>query len=210
MKNITILVLLSINFAFSQKSEIDSLTLIKNELLQKKNKINDSINKIDVRLNFLDNKNKKYKTVEQSHTRTFTRGKAKIKNKPSLLGDVIGYIDKEKIVQVYDYYDTYWLIKKDSIMGYTNELYLNINIEMKKMKRKHDKNEIKKKYGEDIANKIYNRRILIGMTEEMAKLSIGKPLEVNKSTGSWGEHEQWVYEDRYLYFENGKLTSWQD
>jgi hypothetical protein len=44
----------------------------------------------------------------------------------------------------------------------------------------------------------------------MAELSIGKPEDINKSEGSYGTNEQWVYKNRYVYFENGKLTSWQN
>ena len=61
-------------------------------------------------------------------------------------------------------------------------------------------------------------KISIGMTEEQVRASWGTPYDINRSVGSWGEHEQWVYvtfEGRwrsyqYLYFENGRLTSWQD
>lgn len=70
---------------------------------------------------------------------------------------------------------------------------------------------IKKKYGETIGNKIIDGKIWIGMTSEMAIDSWGAPSEKNRTVGSWGVHEQWVYGDHtYLYFENGKLTSWQD
>ena len=48
------------------------------------------------------------------------------------------------------------------------------------------------------------------MTPRMVIESIGSPNDINKSTGSWGVHEQWVYRNKYLYFENGKLTSWQE
>lgn len=68
-----------------------------------------------------------------------------------------------------------------------------------------------KKFGADIAQQIIDGRVWIGMTSEMALESVGKPNDINRSVGSWGVHEQWVYGDRvYLYFENGKLTSWQD
>lgn len=54
-----------------------------------------------------------------------------------------------------------------------------------------------------------------GMTPDMAYITMGLPNDVNSTVGSWGRHEQWVYEysnydNTYLYFENGKLTSWQD
>jgi hypothetical protein len=47
------------------------------------------------------------------------------------------------------------------------------------------------------------------MTNEQVKLSWGEPDRINRSVGSWGVSEQWVYQDRYLYFKNGILTSYQ-
>jgi hypothetical protein len=68
-----------------------------------------------------------------------------------------------------------------------------------------------KKYGSEIAKKILAEKIWLGMTDEMAKESWGNPKDINRSVYTWGVHEQWVYESStYLYFENGKLTSWQD
>lgn len=58
---------------------------------------------------------------------------------------------------------------------------------------------------------IFKCHIWIGMTEEMILDSMGKPEDKNRTVGSWGVHEQWIYNgDTYLYIENGKLTSWQD
>lgn len=59
------------------------------------------------------------------------------------------------------------------------------------------------------------RTIEIGMTEDEVKLIYGPPDDINRNGGSWGLAEQWVYEngpekDEFLYFENGRLTSWQD
>jgi hypothetical protein len=53
---------------------------------------------------------------------------------------------------------------------------------------------------------------LIGMSREEVLASIwGKPDSVNRTTYSWGTHEQWVYgTGRYLYFRNGRLESIQD
>ena len=51
----------------------------------------------------------------------------------------------------------------------------------------------------------------IGLTAQDVLRHMGQPNHVNRSTGSWGVHEQWCYNlDRYLYFENGILTSWQN
>ena len=43
----------------------------------------------------------------------------------------------------------------------------------------------------------------------MVRDAWGAPDHINTTTGSYGTHEQWVYDDRYLYFENGTLTSRQ-
>ncbi len=53
------------------------------------------------------------------------------------------------------------------------------------------------------------KKVSIGMSKEHVLLSWGKPRNINKSIGGWGVHEQWVYPNRYLYFENGILTSIQ-
>jgi hypothetical protein len=59
--------------------------------------------------------------------------------------------------------------------------------------------------------------LALGMTDEMAEVSWGSPSDINRTVDSGGMHEQWVYRDilalhstRYIYFENGILTSWQD
>lgn len=65
-----------------------------------------------------------------------------------------------------------------------------------------------------IKNCILKGKIRLGMTKEQVEVSWGKPRDINKSVGSWGVHEQWIYRkfshSTYLYFENGILTSWQD
>jgi len=66
---------------------------------------------------------------------------------------------------------------------------------------------------------ILNGKIFIGMTRVQVIASWAMPYDTNRTVGSWGVHEQWIYGDytrygiknaRYLYFENGILTSWQD
>lgn len=68
------------------------------------------------------------------------------------------------------------------------------------------------KYSKEIANRILQNKIWLGMTYDMALESIGQPSTKNRSVGEWGIHEQWVYShsNLFLYFENGKLTSWQE
>lgn len=57
---------------------------------------------------------------------------------------------------------------------------------------------------------IQKQKVRIGMTKTEALLSWGEPDDINKSSGTWGNHEQWVYPSSYLYFENGILTSIQN
>jgi len=67
-----------------------------------------------------------------------------------------------------------------------------------------------------------DKSICIGMTKEQVLNALGIPSDVNTTTGSWGVHEQLVYESSsyiskryreasrlYVYIENNILTSWQ-
>jgi hypothetical protein len=61
-----------------------------------------------------------------------------------------------------------------------------------------------------LTNGSSKKEITLGMTKEQVIASWGSPKDKNRSVGSWGVHEQWVYHSTYLYFENGILTSYQD
>ena len=78
-----------------------------------------------------------------------------------------------------------------------------------KIKRERD---LIKKYGSHYGKMISEGRFAVGMTKDMLIESIGRPNDINRTVGSWGVHEQWVYDiyDLYIYFENGKVTSFQD
>jgi hypothetical protein len=53
-----------------------------------------------------------------------------------------------------------------------------------------------------------------GMTKEQFKFVIGMPKKINTTVTRLGKSEQWVYgygsRLSYYYFENNKLTAWQD
>lgn len=59
-------------------------------------------------------------------------------------------------------------------------------------------------------NLIKEGKVRIGMNQNACRLSWGEPRKINRTTGSYGVHEQWVYYNSYLYFENGKLTAIQN
>lgn len=71
-------------------------------------------------------------------------------------------------------------------------------------------NPIDESWDKDIIDLIKAQKIIIGMTKEQILLSWGEPETKNRTVGSWGVHEQWIYGNKYLYFENDKLTSFQD
>jgi len=52
--------------------------------------------------------------------------------------------------------------------------------------------------------------VSIGMKpEQIAKSCWGKPIKINETLTSRGNHEQWVYGGGYLYLDNGVVTSIQ-
>lgn len=204
MKNIfTCMILILSIGAIAQNEELDNLKSIKTKLI-------DSIEKIDLRINYINSKSQIQSNVELEYFQTYTKTKAKIRDKPTLNGKVIGFIPNHTKIKVYDYFDTYWLVGNDSLKGYTNEMYLSPKREMKEYKTRRDEKIILENYGKKDAERIKNHSIWLGMTQEMATLSIGAPLSVNRSNYEWGVQEQWVYHSKYLYFESGKLSSWQN
>ena len=63
----------------------------------------------------------------------------------------------------------------------------------------HEDEKIKEQYGE----------LRLGIDERTCEIICGPPLKKNISEGEWGKHAQWVYSDKYVYLENGKVTSIQ-
>lgn len=68
------------------------------------------------------------------------------------------------------------------------------------------------KWGKRVLTAIKENKVFIGMRKEQVRASWGVPDDNNRTVGPWGVHEQWIYGDNgsYLYFQNDKLTSWQD
>lgn len=62
------------------------------------------------------------------------------------------------------------------------------------------------KYGDAFGNMIADRKVAIGMTEEMCRLSWGSPHDKYTTTTKWGVSSVWVYNYKtYLYFYDGEL-----
>jgi len=78
--------------------------------------------------------------------------------------------------------------------------------------KRREESRLIKKWGKKTAKAIMEKEVFIGMTKEQVVASWGSPTDINRTVGSWGVHEQWIYNDYgpYLYFENGRLTAFQD
>lgn len=78
------------------------------------------------------------------------------------------------------------------------------------------KNQLKQLgHNDQEVDHIIQGTVFIGMRSKAARASWGSPDHVNKSTGTFGVHEQWVYpvtelDNKYLYFENNVLTTIQE
>jgi len=75
---------------------------------------------------------------------------------------------------------------------------------------KEESNSYELKFGKEQWDDILQGTIWIGMTSEMCKISRGRPDKVNGSTSQNRDFEQWIYENDYFYFLDGKLSSWSD
>lgn len=66
-----------------------------------------------------------------------------------------------------------------------------------------------KYYGKQYATQMAYGLVVIGMTDQMVKETIGKPERINTTENAYSISEQWVYPTQYLYFKNDKLTTIQ-
>ncbi len=69
--------------------------------------------------------------------------------------------------------------------------------------------------GSDLKRVMLEGKIQVGMTKEQVIISWGAPRDVHRTVFGFSSNEQWIYGDplygaKYLYFDNDKLTSWQE
>ena len=160
------------------------------------------------------------------------RFKCTLEEKP-LPGTGSIQIKKGESVDIIDYKDGYFKVNYNDNLGYISDLFIyepellkiakqkaDIEIvENEKYAKEHQvahKQFLIEQYGESRTALILKKLVCIGMTREEAIESWGKPTDINKTTSSYGIHEQWIYDkgkyfkSKYLYFEDGILRTIQE
>jgi hypothetical protein len=215
-------------------NEINLLEKKRKEFSEKINSLKDSIAKIDKKIDVIKYK-EILKTVKDSTITAIVSINGKLRNNPYPMGDIIYTFEKDTEVLILDYHQEYFGVCVNSVCGYINELWVKKNPKVNelvyvKLKEEEDLAKIKeenklkkankqfadieakniKKYGKAIYAKLKKGTVWLGMTDDMMIIALGNPDDINRTVGSWGVHEQWVYNKEYYYFENGKLVSYQD
>jgi hypothetical protein len=140
---------------------------------------------------------------------------ATILKTPMPLADNIGMLKSGDTIFLTSFIDQYWYITKGNLKGYVHELFIKTTSNNAYLRADYDKSH-KKDIPEYVWHEyVWPTSVRIGMTKEELIHLIGKPTEINTSTGSWGIHEQLVYDKdgektKYYYIENGNLVSYQD
>ncbi|MEG9326555.1 hypothetical protein V6B16_01280 [Salinimicrobium catena] len=231
----TLLILTTSFSAFSQASQIEIIEKNKEEVIQKIGILQDSLKTLNEELGKLKSA-QILKDIKEKPVLSIAEKGSNIKDKPSITGNRILEIDEDTPIQVLGVQDDYYQVCVSDICGYMHEMFIQKNKEvmalrdairkealekkrlaLKEQDRKLTQERLKEekrmisKYGKTKVEKMKQGYYWTGMNKEMAIFAVGEPDDINKSVGSWGTHEQWVYGNGfYLYFENGKLTSFQN
>lgn len=220
--------------AQNSNNEIKQLEKKRKEFSEKINSLKDSVAGIDKKIEIIKYK-EVLKTIKDSTLTAIVSKNGKLRNNPYPMGDVIFFFEEDTEVLILDYHQEYFGVCVNSVCGYINELWVKKNPQLQELvyarvKEEEDLAKIKeenkvkkankqyaaieakniKKYGKIMYSKLKKGTVWLGMTDDMMIIALGSPDDVNRTVGSWGVHEQWVYNREYYYFENGKLVSYQD
>lgn len=217
---------------------MESLKNLTHELNNQITSLRDSISKINDLISEL--KAKEYLLKYENNDsllfiKTVTTMEAKLRRNSDPSSTILERIPGGDTITILDFFDNYWGVRHDSVYGYLHSVYLVNTDEMetiiylhrqeierinqaalesdkkeKELLQKEFKDMLYNKFGSEVAKRLLKNQYWIGMTDEMALISLGSPDKKNRSVGSWGIHEQWIYGDTYLYFENGVLNSYQN
>ncbi len=219
------------NFLQAQsKEELIRLKATKNRLLLNKKLIEDSLVNIESKISnynlSLLNDTAKTSKIENIG---FCKSEAKLKLNPMPLSDILLIIPKGTFVKILDYIDGYFGVCYNGKCGYLSEIYIEENEilsdyvklkenqkeELKKLSKINSTKEnleleekYKKKYGLKQYERLKRGEYWIGMSYDMAVISLGYPKDSIYTLSEFGSYETCIYGSLYLFFENGKLVSY--
>ena len=237
MRPILFFIIFGFNVGFCQVSNhLDSLIKVSQNIKTKIVLLNDSLKRIDSEILKLKSQQLLF-IASGNELITYCTGKGNLKFNPISISDIICAVPAGTKLIIKDYSSQYFGVRMDTLYGYIHEMWIEKNdqinefvklkekeetdrkdlarqkqiLEMEKVHEEDEKYYIKR-YGEATYIKIVMHKYWIGMTSDMALLSLGYPDKINRSVGSWGVHEQWIYNSKelYLFFENEILNSYQE
>lgn len=195
--------------------------------------LNDSLSVIDRKIASV-NSTLEFSQMPNVKIEAVISKRGKIKDAPSPLANEIKVFADEKKIIILDYVDEYFKVCDGDVCGFASTLWIVNSPEIEQYvdnkkavdnairianaKRISQQQELQvkkkeeylvKKLGLKTYNSLKDGYYWLGMTKEMALIAFGNPTDVNETVGSWGTREQWVYNNIYLYFENGILASYQ-
>ena len=227
MKKLIILIYIILITNVIQSQSIAKLNNKKLELQKTKDKLSNQIMTINEEIEVINSEiySLKAKEIKNDTSKVLIQTVAfegsKVFKEPSTSSEVLKILNKRSDIFVTDYKDNFYEVLSDGVKGFivtgrvdevANDVYKvkekGYIFEKEEMSVKYEKERVIHKNKKDELKG--SGKLWVGMTKDEARLSLGKPRYDNRSVGSWGTHNQWVYKYYNLYFENGKLTSWQD
>lgn len=207
----------------NSKTTLDSLKIKLQEVEFNLNKLNNIKTLLKDKINLIESQ-----TVSTNLNKTEEFGvfaiplyrETEIRKNPDINSETLIKIAfKDSILVINRFEKTIWLkVKYKNIVGYVSYNIMQKTDKLLFIYDEEKSNRLKKltkQFGSNNAIAILNNKYWLGMSTRMAEESLGIPKDINSTVGSWGKHEQWIYSKKnnkylYLYFENGKLASFQD
>ena len=230
------LLLIAKHFQLTAQNErqLESLELKRLFYNNKITSYNDSLRFIEEKINLIKNQHLLSKIDTNGIVRL--KGGAKLRLNPDPLSIIIVTFNEGVEAKVIDYSQGYFGVCIQEQCGYINDIWMikdsvseeliknfilrenYLEAERKKILEKINQKNLEKqiqhfikKYGKSTYEKLEKGVVWIGMSREMLLLSRGNPEKINRTVGSWGIHEQFVYGNGfYVYVKNGIVESFQD
>ncbi len=182
-----------------------------NELEKKLNQLEQNSTKSNIQTKVTD-------TIFKSNAVTFSG--CRLYSDMGNLSSVISIIPAETRIFIVDIMDEYYYIKTEVNQGFVKKSkikpdqsfiekppeFLNQQDTATGISDKYE--YLRKKYGWEIAQKIFDHKIWRNMTTNMVEDSWGRPSQIDRRISSGQVKEEWFYPSTYLIFLNDKLIDW--